>query len=56
MKNIEKITLLNNLELKSFNGGSEITDKFWYAVGWVEGYSRSLWEIWTADPHNSRYR
>jgi len=56
MKSIEKTTLLNNSELKYISGGSGLTDKFWNAVGWSLGYSASLWEIWTADPNNSRFR
>lgn len=58
MKNIDKTTLieLDNSELKNLYGGNEITDAFWYGVGWMEGYTRRAWEIVTADPHNSRFR
>ncbi len=56
MKNIEEIEMLNSLELKSINGGSEATDAFWYGFYAVGGYTARLWEIWTADSHNSRCR
>jgi len=56
MKNIEKIELLNSLELRSINGGNEITDAFWFGVYAAGGYMAKTWEIWTADPNNSRFR
>ncbi len=56
MNNIEKIKLLNSLELRSINGGSEVTDGFWYGFYAIGGYTARLWEIWTANSHNSRFR
>lgn len=44
MKNIE---ILNNSDLKNINGGSELTDAFWYGVGATVGYFARIGEIWS---------
>ena len=58
MKNIEKTTLIemDNSELENIYGGNEITDTFWFGLGWVEGYSRRAWGIMTAKSYNPRFR
>ena len=54
MKN--NLVKLKSREMLEVHGGSEITNAVWYGIGASIGYMKRTWEIWTADPHNPRFR